>query len=198
MIPRGPFRATLPLVLASSSPRRQAMLASLGLHFQVRAPQVDESVPAGADPAHHARALAEAKALACAAPGAVVLGADTVVALEDEILGKPRDADEAFLMLRRLAGAEHWVHTGVAVHHAGHTQSFVISAAVQMRRFADAVLRAYAASGEGLDKAGAYAVQGLGAFLVQSVRGSVSAVVGLPLAETVALLLDMNAIEAAS
>lgn len=195
---RGPLRPKLPLILASSSPRRQAMLAGLGLHFMVRVPAIDESVPSGKDPVAHALVLARAKAAAINAPQAVIIAADTVVALGDCILGKPRDLDEAFHILKRLAGAEHHVHTAVALRHGSTEHTFAVSAQVRMAAFAPEVLRAYAATGEGLDKAGAYAVQGVGSFMVESVHGSVSAVIGLPLAETVTALLRMDAVEPAS
>ncbi len=197
MIPRGPFRAKTSLILASTSPRRQAMLAALGLSFFVRPPQVDESVPSGVDPAAHALALARAKALACAEPKAASLGADTVVAIHGEVLGKPRHHDEALAMLQRLAGKEHWVHTGVAIHYDGRIQERLVSARVVMAAFPESIFRAYAATGEGLDKAGAYAVQGIGGFLVQAIHGSASAVIGLPLTETVELLLEMDLVEVA-
>jgi len=197
MIYRGPLRPKRPLILASSSPRRQAMLTGLGLHFVVRAPSIDESVPPGMDPKGHALALARAKAAAVHDPEAVILAADTVVALGSRILGKPRDPEEAFHMLELLAGTEHQVHTAVALRQGDREHTFAVSAQVRMAAFSPEILSAYAATGEGLDKAGAYAVQGVGGFLVESVRGSVSAVIGLPLAETVAALLRMGAVEPA-
>jgi len=195
---RGPFRPRLPLILASTSPRRQAMLASLGLWFHVCAPRVDEHRLPHTLPPDHALVLARAKARACQEEGAVIIGADTVVAHGERILGKPEDTNEALGMLRLLAGQEHHVYTGVCLRHGTEEHAFVVSARVRMAAVPDSILAAYASTGEGLDKAGAYALQGIGGFLVETVSGSVSAVIGLPLAETVSALLAMEAIEVAS
>jgi septum formation protein len=195
---RGPFRPRLPLILASTSPRRQAMLASLGLWFHICPPEVDEHRLPYTTPRDHALKLAQAKARACQEKGAVIIGADTVVAQGEHILGKPADTAEALTMLRLLAGSEHAVHTGVCIRRGTEEHAFVVSARVRMAAVPDSILAAYASTGEGLDKAGGYALQGIGGFLVETVSGSVSAVIGLPLAETVSALLAMEAIEVTS
>jgi septum formation protein len=183
------------LVLASASPRRRDLLRHAGLHFEVMPADVPEEMREG----EHPRALVERLAVAKAAavrsrlperPRRLVLGSDTVVALGDAILGKPRDAEEAVAMLLRLAGRSHSVWTGVAVFPTDSRAPCVrsIESLVTLRAAAEAELRTYVATGEPLDKAGAYALQGEGRRLVQRVDGSESNVIGLPLEETLALL----------
>ena len=177
------------LVLASASPRRQALLAQLGVAFLVDPASVDESLGPSESPRTYVLRLAQHKAEVVAArhPGQLVLGADTTVALDGEILGKPADAAEALAMLRRLAGRTHHVHTGVAT--AGRRRAaLAVETAVRFSPSSDEALAWYAASGEALDKAGGYALQGLGSFLVESISGSPSSVIGLPLVQTLALL----------
>jgi septum formation protein len=183
------------LVLASASPRRRDLLAGAGLRFEVLPADVPEEVRAGEPPRALVERLATAKAEAVRArlpsrPPRLVLGSDTVVVLGDEILGKPRDAEEALAMLTRLAGRTHTVWTGVALLRTGDTACCALSVAsrVTLRAAGEAELRAYVATGEPLDKAGAYALQGLGRRLVDAVEGSESNVIGLPLEETLALL----------
>ncbi len=178
-----------PLVLASASPRRQALLAQLGIAFSVDAAHVDESPRPRESPRTYVTRLAQTKAEAVAVrhPGSLVLGADTTVALEGEVFGKPRDAAEARSMLSRLAGRTHRVLTAVAT--AGRRRAVkAVETRVTFARARPEALAWYAASGEPLDKAGAYALQGLGGFLVERISGSHSAVIGLPLVETLALL----------
>jgi septum formation protein len=178
-----------PIVLASSSPRRRVLLRELGVAFCVRVPDVDERPLPGEAPGPHVRRLALAKARAVVrglAPGSGaqwVLGADTVVALDGTILGKPRDAADAERMLARLSGRTHEVLTGVALVPAGggRARSAVVRSRVEMKPFDAAAIRRYVAGGEPLDKAGSYAVQGRGRHLVARVRGSLTNVVGLPL-----------------
>ncbi|ROR34869.1 Maf family protein [Inmirania thermothiophila] len=177
--------------LASRSPRRRALLAQIGLEAVVVPADVDESPRAGEAPAARVLRLARAKARAgaAAAPaGAVVLGADTEVVVDGEPLGKPADRAEARAMLARLAGRWHEVMTGVAVVHGGGEATRLSVTRVRFRDLDARELAAYAASGEGDDKAGGYAIQGLGAVLVARIEGSYSGVVGLPLAETAELL----------
>ena len=200
------LRLTRPLFLASASPRREAFLREMGLACTVLAPpEHAEPFPAlrEAPDAFAARA-ARAKAEAVASlmdervqnPFPAVLGADTVVILDGRIFGKPRNGEEAFQFVRDLAGREHRVHTACCLCLGnGDVEVFAAEAFVRMGAWPEAVLRAYAACGEGLDKAGAYAVQGVGAFLVEAVRGSWSAVIGLPMAETVAALLRRGVAE---
>ena len=194
-----------PLVLASASPRRKDFLASLGLAFSI-CPSPDSVEPqpeVGEDPDAYVRRAATAKAghVHSSLSGHVILGAaavlgvDTAVILDGAILGKPRDAAEALAFLRQLAGKSHQVITACALFLPDGQQAvFSVSSTVRMWDAPDEVLKAYAATPEPLDKAGGYAVQGSGAFLIASIDGSWSAVVGLPLAELVRLLLEREII----
>lgn len=178
-------------MLASASPRRRELLATLGVAFHVLPADIDETPPAGIiDPADIVRQLALAKAQAVAAghPAAVVLGADTVVALDGWLLGKPADADEARAMLAALRGRQHRVATGVAVLARGAAWAAVAEARVWMRDYADREIAASIASGTPFDKAGGYAIQDPLLQPVARVDGCWCAVVGLPLAETSRLL----------
>ncbi len=178
-----------PIVLASSSPRRRKLLRELGVGFSVRLPVVDERPRPGELPGPYVRRLALAKARTVARgldPGggaSWVLGADTAVVLDGKILGKPRDAGDAAVMLARLSGRTHEVLTGVALVPAagGRARTSVVRSRVEMRPFDAAAIRRYVACGEPLDKAGGYAVQGRGRHLVARVIGSLTNVVGLPL-----------------
>lgn len=184
------------LILASSSPRRQRLLADLGLRFEVRPAEVDETVFPDEDPDGYVERLARAKAEAVVEPGEVVIGADTTVVHRGVVLGKPAHPAEAAAMLRRLSGETHTVHSGVAVATLDEGGLQVVSAVertmVRMLDLTDDEIAAYVASGEPLDKAGAYALQGLGALLVESVTGSPSNVVGLPLHRLAALLATVG------
>lgn len=177
------------LVLASGSPRRRAFLEQLGLSFTVVPADLDERVLPGEAPATYVERLAREKALAVRArhPDTRVLAADTTVVLGDRVLGKPVDPADARAMLSALRGREHRVLTAVALASA-QVQTRVVETFVDIRHATDAELAWYVATGEPLDKAGAYAIQGVGGFLVRGIRGSYSNVVGLPLAETLALL----------
>ncbi len=194
--PAGPgaFRTLAPLVLASASPRRRELLGSLGLGFSIDPGEAEEPRPEpGEAPADYALRAARAKALPVAAahPEAVILAADTIVVLDQDILGKPRDAADACAMLARLSGRIHQVVTGCClVRPQGGEKCFAVSSDVTMRRSHQAELAAYAATGEPLDKAGAYAIQGLGGFLVRRVEGSYTNVVGLPLSRVLEVLLE--------
>ena len=181
-----------PIVLASGSPRRSELLAVLGLDFNVVAPHLDETPLPGETPLDLVSRLAVAKAAAVAAarPGAVVIGADTAVEIDGEILGKPVDAGDAERMLRTLSGRTHTVHTGVAVARAGDVGTATTSSVVTMATLTDADIEWYLATGEPFDKAGSYALQGAGGVFVRTVSGSVSGVLGLPLHETADLLLN--------
>lgn len=177
------------LILASGSPRRRAFLESLGLHFEVAPAELDETPLPAEEPRAYVRRLAaqKAEAVGIRFPQAAVLAADTTVVLEDEVLGKPQDASEARRMLQRLSGRSHRVLTGVALGGAARG-SVVVETEVRFRVLEEAQLRWYVASGEPMDKAGAYAIQGLGGAFVERITGSYSNVVGLPLVETLALL----------
>jgi len=179
-----------PLVLASRSPRRTDLLTMLGLAHETAPADVDESWLPGEAPVAHAERLARAKAAALAArrPGALVVGSDTVVVIDGELLGKPADAADAVRMLLRLAGRTHVVATGVAVARDGVVHAAVETTRVRMRPFGEDLARAYAATGEPLDKAGAYGIQSRGAALVEGIEGDFFTVVGLPVARLLALL----------
>lgn len=185
-----------PLYLASGSPRRRELLTQIGVPFTVVSASIDETAlvgePAGAYVERLARGKAAAGLALLAASGAseplAVLGADTAVVLDGRILGKPVDRDDALAMLAALSGREHEVLTAVAVTDGQRTESLCISSRVAFNPISENHARTYWASGEPQDKAGAYAIQGLGAVFVQGLRGSYSAVVGLPLAETAELL----------
>jgi septum formation protein len=191
------FTSNDKIILASGSPRRQLFLAGLGLDFAVVIADVDETGRTGETPPAFVRrlALAKAAAVAVAHPEAWVIGADTVVVLAGAILGKPADPDDALAMLTRLAGRTHEVWTGfavmrdeaVAIAREVRTEVTFVTAAA-------AVLAAYVATGEPLDKAGAYGIQGRGGVLVERIDGSHSNVVGLPMAELVEELLGLGAI----
>lgn len=195
------FSLTCPLVLASASPRRQQFLREWGVPFTVDAPQgVEPRAEAGESPAAYALRAAQAKARATAArhAGALTLAADTVVAVEAAILGKPRDAADALDMLWRLSGRTHQVITGVClILPDGTEQSFTDSTDVTFATWPDEALEAYVCTGEPMDKAGAYAIQGQGAFLVEHIHGSWSTVVGLPVTETARRLLEAGLLKPA-
>ena len=178
------------LVLASGSPRRREMLERLGFRFTVRPVDIDESPREGESPGDYVLRLAQEKARAAARPGELVLAADTTVAQGGGLLGKPRDAGEARRMLERLSGKEHEVATGVALVDLDRALQLAV---VESTRGRFAELEApeiewYVATGEPLDKAGAYAIQGYGALFAETVHGSYSNVVGLPIATTYRLL----------
>lgn len=179
------------LILASSSPRRQELLTQIGVPFSVQVPAIDETPLAGEAPPAYVQRMAEEKARAVLAQQAgdvCVLAADTSVIVDGLILGKPADAAEAKAMLLRLSGREHQVLSAIAVADQSRLNSQVVSCKVAFRTLTDAEIDAYWLTGEPRDKAGSYAIQGLGAVFVQAIHGSYSAVVGLPLAETAALL----------
>jgi len=174
-----------PLVLASASPRRKQLLEMLGIPVIVRPSHIPEVHDPSEDPAAYVERLARGKAEAVAAelgdPAAMVLGADTTVALEHHLLEKPADADDAVRMLRTLQGRTHEVLTAVALVAGGRTRHAVDVTRVTFRAADDDYLRAYVATGEPMDKAGAYGIQGYGAALVERVEGDFFGVMGLPL-----------------
>ena len=180
-----------PLILASQSPRRAEILRMLGLEFTVRPSGCDETAPGGLEPAAVPEALARMKAatVSRAAPEPLVLGADTVVVLGNRILNKPADPEEALAMLRDLRGRAHTVFTGVALARAGTLLAAgTEKTEVEFAACEDADLLRYSRCGEPLDKAGAYAIQGRGAFLVKGIRGCFFNVMGLPVRRTLDLL----------
>ena len=180
----------LPVVLASASPRRRQLLAQFGFPFEVRPAHIDETPRPGEQPTGYVERVAREKAVAVARPGELVIAADTTVDLAGEIFGKPEDDDDARRMLRRLSGRDHEVHTGIAVAVDGRLVSTVETTVVSMATISEAQIDWYVATGEPADKAGGYAVQGIGGIFVTSIAGSVSNVVGLPLSVVADLLGD--------
>lgn len=182
-----------PLFLASASPRRRELLDQIGVQFECFPVDIDESLRPGEPAADYVVRLALTKAQRAAAElprSAVVLGADTVVVCDGEVFGKPRDAADGYRMLRALSGRTHQVMTAVAVGRTGDWRHRLVSTEVTFRTLDEAECARYWDSGEPLDKAGGYAIQGFGAVFVAKMSGSYSAVVGLPLMETAALLRE--------
>lgn len=178
------------LILASASPRRRALLETLGIDFSIRAVDVDESRLDGETPAEYVLRIARVKASAhgLPQPGCWILGADTTVELDGVCLGKPDSAEAARGMLERLSGRVHRVYSAVALAgHAG-TDTKISVSRVEFASLATNWIDAYVACGEPMDKAGAYAIQGRAAAWIRSLQGSHSGVVGLPLFETASLL----------
>jgi septum formation protein len=172
------------LILASTSPRRRALLGLLGIPFDVVAPDVSETTPGDVAPAEAVRRLAEEKARSGArlVPEALVLGSDTLIALDEAVIGKPGSPADAYDMLARMRGRRHDVYTAVSLGR-GRGRRYdtrVAVCGVWMRPYSDQEIRAYLAEEESLDKAGAYAIQGAGATLVARIDGDFTAVVGLP------------------
>lgn len=192
--------AETPLLLGSGSPRRRAFLLDLGIPHVVAPPEIDEAALAGEEGREYVERITRAKLAAVLenlsgredAFGGILV-ADTTVTVRDQILGKPRDEEESYQMISSLVGSTHQVLSSYALHSFQSDQTLVrvVSTDVVMRPASEVELRGYAASGEGLDKAGAYAIQGRGAALVSSINGSYSSVVGLPLCEVV---LDLRAL----
>jgi septum formation protein len=181
------MRPDLTLILASTSPRRRELISVLGIPFRVVAPVgVDETPLDGESPRELACRLAAEKARSV--DGDPVVAADTVVEVDGDILGKPADADDARRMLRRLSGRTHLVHTGVAVRSGDRVGVDVVTTSVRFVPLSPKAIEWYLETGEPFDKAGAYAVQGAGGVFVEGIEGSVSNVVGLPLATVVAML----------
>src|ERR1035438_9991656 len=171
------------LVLASQSPRRSEILRQAGIPFTVRVADVDESVVGGEIPADYVRRLAAAKAYAIeAAEGETVLGADTTVVIDGEILGKPADAADARRMLARLAGRRHEVLTGICLRQGTDADRDYVTTGVVFATLSDAEIDEYVASGEPMDKAGAYAIQWLASKFVERIDGDYFNVMGLPVA----------------
>lgn len=196
---QGPFRALLPLILASASPRRQALLAGQGLGFEVVPSTLKEPAPEpGEAPADYAARMARLKGLDIAArhPDKVIVSADTIVVQDESILGKPKDAANALDMLTSLSGRWHEVMTGFCVlrQRGGISLCRTVTTRVHMACNSHDMLKGYIDTGEPMDKAGAYGIQGIGAFLVDEVQGSYTNVVGLPLRSVLDFLLEIKAI----
>jgi septum formation protein len=172
------------LVLASGSPRRAELLDQIGIPFEVQVPAVDETPAPDEAPRAYVERMARSKAAAVVQPGRITLAADTVVVLDERILGKPTTASEALQMLLDLGGREHQVMTAIALSDGRRTFSEVVCTRVRFVPVDKELAEAYVATGEGRDKAGGYGIQGIGGILAESITGSYSAVVGLPLPET--------------
>lgn len=180
------------IILASSSPRRRELLDRVGCEFEVIVPDAAEPLPKLGEGAHdfvRRSAAAKCSAVSAAHPDRVVLAADTIVVLDGAILGKPRGADDAFSMLKRLVGRTHQVMSCVAARRGEHSTERLSITDVSFRGdITDDELRRYVATGEPLDKAGAYGIQGLGSLLVRHIDGDYFGVVGLPMADTASIL----------
>lgn len=176
------------LILASGSPRRRQLLDMLGLSVRVQPAAISEVPQAGEAPRDYALRLAQEKA--AAVPGDLVLGADTIVVLDREILEKPRDDEHALTMLRQLQGRTHQVITAIALKADGAIHEAVDVTAVTFRPVRDVVLREYIGTGEPRDKAGAYGIQGYGAALIERIEGDFFTVMGLPLRRVLDLLAE--------
>ena len=182
------------VILASQSPRRRELLALVGISHEVRPADIDETYGPGEVPKDHAERLAREKAAVVAreAPDAVVVGSDTIVVVDGDVLGKPADEGEAKQMLARLAGRSHVVMTAVAVVWRGETRSDVVEVGVTFHPLTPNDIAAYVATREPMDKAGAYGIQGFGATIVERVDGDYFAVMGLPLQRLVRLLTELG------
>ena len=183
---------TAKVVLASASPRRRELLSLIGIEHVVHPADIDETIKPGEAPAGHALRLAVEKACAIARthPEAVVIGADTVVVLDGKVLGKPPTLEASREMIRLLNGRTHTVVTAVAVAHAGATREGTEEVAVTFKRLTAEEMDDYVATREGMDKAGAYGIQGFGATIVERIEGDFFAVMGLPLVRLIGLLRD--------
>jgi septum formation protein len=181
---------SLAVVLASGSPRRRQLLELIGIEHEVSPSNIDETMRPRETPRRHAQRLAREKASAVAKrnPDAVTIAADTIVVIDGKVLGKPADFEDARRMLSMLSGREHTVITAVAVARGGKLRSSIEEVRVRFRKLRGDEIDAYIATGEPMDKAGAYGIQGYGATIVERVDGDYFAVMGLPLARLVTLL----------
>jgi septum formation protein len=181
------------LILASASPRRAELLRAAGFDFDVVAANVDESIRRDEPPSAYVRRLAADKSAAVVArQDVLILAADTAVVVDGDILGKPRDDEEAAAMLRRLSGRRHEVLTGISLRQNSHEVGRVETTAVFFSPLSEDDVTWYVASGEGRDKAGAYAIQGLASRFIPRIEGSYSNVVGLPVATVFELIIEIS------
>lgn len=176
-----------PICLASGSPRRRSLLTLMGIPFDACPVEIDERFDGTAEDAVRAVALRKASAAQKEHPASVILAADTLVTLDGQLLGKPRDEQDAARMLRLLSGRRHEVYTGVCLLASDKTDIRTEKTSVTFARLSDALIRRYVQSGEPMDKAGAYGIQGMGGMLVRRVCGCPSNVIGLPMS----MVLDM-------
>ncbi|HEY8458874.1 MAG TPA: Maf family protein [Blastocatellia bacterium] len=180
------------LILASSSPRRAELLRAAGIDFTVRVASVDETIRPDESPRDYVTRLSREKARAVARGDELALGADTIVVVDGKIIGKPADAEEAGRMLRALSGRWHEALTGVTLARADRAVSAVSSTRVKFAELSDAEIKWYVSTGEPLDKAGAYAIQGRASLFIESIEGSYSNVVGLPMRLTYQLAREIG------
>jgi septum formation protein len=183
------------IILASASPRRRELLDQIGITYEIRPVHIDESPRSNEAPNEYVRRIAAEKSAACQTlaghAGLPVLAADTAVVLEGRIMGKPKDKEDAAKMLRRLSGKTHQVYSAVSLRGARHDEALSVTD-VTFRELSEREILAYWNTSEPADKAGSYAIQGRGSIFVQSIEGSFSGVVGLPLFETAELLLQQG------
>jgi len=183
-------------VLGSSSPRRAELLRKAGVNFEVVVPENINEEQISADPVSHVLELSRKKAenVAKKVRDSIILGADTIVVLDGEILGKPKDSDEAFKMLKKLSGMEHEVYTGISLvdKDKGRVLSGYQLTKVKFNQLKDKEIKDYIDTGESLDKAGAYGIQGMGNFLVEKIEGDLDNVIGLPLRKLEELLIKIR------
>jgi septum formation protein len=182
------------VVLASASPRRRQLLDLIGIAHEVRPANIDETMRPREAPRRHAERLAREKASAISKrdPDLITIGADTIVVVNRKVLGKPGDPEDAARMLTLLSGREHMVITAVAVSRGRKLRSAVEEVRVKFRRLRDDEIEAYIATGEPMDKAGAYGIQGYGATIVERIEGDYFAVMGLPIVRLIGLLRDVG------
>ena len=180
------------VILASASPRRRDLLSLIGIDHEVRPADVDEALVRGESPRAYADRLARSKALASSSPDTVAIGCDTIVVVDGAVLGKPRDQADAARMLQLLSGRSHLVMTAVAVAHDNRVMSDVVQVGVTFRSLGPNEIADYIRTGEPMDKAGAYGIQGYGATIVDRVDGDYFAVMGLPLNRLVRLFESLG------
>ena len=178
------------LILASQSPRRRELLKFIDEDFIIKSAEVDETLPQDITPENAVLYLSKIKAEPFKSDRDTVIGADTVVAIDGKILGKPNDENEAIAMLRLLSGREHSVFTGVTILKSDKEKSFFVETKVKFFELSDKMIYEYIKTGEPFDKAGAYGIQGCGCLLVEKIDGDYFNVVGLPVAKLNRLLLD--------
>jgi len=182
------FHHGVSLVLGSASPRRQELLARAGLEFEVRPAHIDETPHDYETPTEYVRRLSLEKSAAVIGANEIIVAADTTVEVDGRVLEKPVDDVDAAAMLRMLSDRDHHVHTGVSIRSETVIQSFVVTTTVVFVELTPRMIEWYVGTGEARDKAGAYGIQGAAAAFVESVDGSVTNVIGLPMAETLAML----------
>lgn len=188
------------IILASQSPRRKELLENAGLAFDILPAHIDESALAWEnDPTAYAKTLSQQKAHAIARNHQTswIIGADTIVVADQALLEKPADREDAIAMLTQLSNREHRVYTGVCIHHKekGAGVNLAVETKVRFKALAENEIHWYADTGEPYDKAGAYGIQGIGAFMVQEIQGSYSNVVGLPVCEVISALAQLEVIQ---